>query len=444
VARQLPGPDADDRGSSSGAGDSGDLAIRAEQALLGAVMSDPVRQAAVLDVVRPDDMLRPYHGQVLGAMQRLGGRGVAPAPGPVRAELAASPDVPQRVALDGVLLADLLAAAPRQGHAPAYAAMVIDHSIRQQLWLTGSRITQAAEAGEVDAAVLMAVRGGRDVGECQARWDALPDSMRRPLPAAAGRRADQAEEAAWQLRAASEEIRRARDSAALGVPADLAGRLALIAGHVAGAAAASRPVRRVALGVPGEARPAGPAAEAAGRQFLRDLIAGPGQMDEIRRWLRPGHFARPAHGHLYALIRDMHAAGKPVDPLTAAWEAAHRGLAVDAAELEGGSAPLALAAARDVHRHGLLACISQAGSDISAAAGDPQFQLVVLLRDADQRLRRLELEPRPQAGRTSWPDGRSPPAGRTAAVRSPGLRPLPGKPRLSSPAHEGTVTAEPA
>src|SRR6266571_8129771 len=56
------------------------LVIRAEQALLGAILSDPAGQAQLLDLVEPDDMSRPYHGQVLAAMQRLRGSGTAPGP----------------------------------------------------------------------------------------------------------------------------------------------------------------------------------------------------------------------------------------------------------------------------------------------------------------------------------------------------------------------------
>jgi hypothetical protein len=36
---------------------------------------------------------------------------------------------------------------------------------------------------------------------------------------------------------------------------------------------------------------------------------------------------------LYAVMRDMDAAGKPVDPVTVAWEAARRGVRVDPSRL---------------------------------------------------------------------------------------------------------------
>jgi DnaB-like helicase N terminal domain len=214
--------------------------IRAEQALLGAVMSDPSRQAGVLDLVRPGDMRRPYHGQVLAAMQRLRAGGVAPEPVAVRAELGRDPDLPQRVSLDGVLLVGLLEAAPRPGHAPAYAAMVIDHGIRLRVQLAGARMIQAAESGDLEVALQVTARGCREVGSCQDRWDALPEPVRRELAEAAGSQAGQAEAALWQLGAAREEIGRARREADAGAIGELCGRLELIARHVAGAAEAGR------------------------------------------------------------------------------------------------------------------------------------------------------------------------------------------------------------
>ena len=56
------------------------LRIPAEQALLGSVLLDPAGQQQVLDLVESNDMYRPWHGQVLSAMQRLRGRGVTPGP----------------------------------------------------------------------------------------------------------------------------------------------------------------------------------------------------------------------------------------------------------------------------------------------------------------------------------------------------------------------------
>ena len=189
------------------------LIIRAEQALLGAMMSDPARQAVLLDLLHPSDMYRPYHGQVLAAMQRLRARSVAPAPVKVRAELAEDPDLPPRVSLDGVLLADLLQAVSRTDHAPAYAAMVIANSIRERVMLVGSRMIQAAETGELETAQRITAAGRRVVQDSVARWNALPEQMRREPAPAADRRTGHAQEAVWQLHAAGEEIAQARRDA---------------------------------------------------------------------------------------------------------------------------------------------------------------------------------------------------------------------------------------
>src|SRR5882724_4620294 len=118
------------------------LDIEAERALLGAVLCDPAGQQEVLDLVRPGDMLRPWHGQVLAAMQRLRGRGVMPSAPDVYQEVQADPDLPQSVARNAVPLADLMEASPRPDHAGAYAAIVIEAAIRERLRLAGSRIEQ--------------------------------------------------------------------------------------------------------------------------------------------------------------------------------------------------------------------------------------------------------------------------------------------------------------
>ena len=123
------------------------LEIWAEQALLGAVLSDPAGQQHILNLVRRDGMRRPWHGQVLAAMQRLREMGVLPTPADVYVELKKDPDLPQTVSSDAVPLVNLMEA----GHAPhasAYAAMVIDGGIRQRFALAGSRMTQAAEEVE--------------------------------------------------------------------------------------------------------------------------------------------------------------------------------------------------------------------------------------------------------------------------------------------------------
>lgn len=111
--------------------------IWAEQALLGAVLSDPAGQQHILDLVRRDDMRRPWHSQVLAAMQRLRERGGLPAPADVYGELKKDADLPRSVSHDAVPLASLMEAG-RAAHAPAYAGMVVDGGIRQRLAMAAS------------------------------------------------------------------------------------------------------------------------------------------------------------------------------------------------------------------------------------------------------------------------------------------------------------------
>ena len=138
-----------------------------------------------------------------------------------------------------------------------------------------------------------------------------------------------------------------------------------------------------------QARPQGLEAEAVGRQALRDLAAAPVHIARVRPWLRPEDFARPEDGELFAVMRDLDAAGRPVDPVIIAWEAARRGIQADPAKLAEGNGPFAVATAREVHRHGLLAQAATTGRDIQADAADPACHLPGQLQCADDRLRAL-------------------------------------------------------
>ena len=67
--------------------------LDAEQALLVAILADPPWQQYLLRLVEPGDMFRPWHGQVLAAMQRLHGRGQLPSPQNVYQEIQHDPDL---------------------------------------------------------------------------------------------------------------------------------------------------------------------------------------------------------------------------------------------------------------------------------------------------------------------------------------------------------------
>ena len=117
--------------------------VGAERALLGAVLLDPAGQQRALDLVQAEDMCRPWNAQVLEAMRRVRGGGALPDPLAVYRELQNDPDLPASVARYAVPLADLMEAAPRARHAPAYAVMVAESGIRNRLWIAGCRMVQA-------------------------------------------------------------------------------------------------------------------------------------------------------------------------------------------------------------------------------------------------------------------------------------------------------------
>jgi hypothetical protein len=376
--------------------------VWAEQALLGAVLSDPAGQQHVLDLVERDDMHRPWHGQVLAVMQRLRGRGCLPAPAEVYQELKKDPDLPRSVSQDAVPLANLMEAG-RADHALAYAAMVIDGGIRQRLALAGSRMTQAAEdtTGEpLEAALRMTEFARGELEACRARWEGLPAMMRRDLPAPSS--VARAAKAGQQARAIRDEIARLRQDLHAGISVAAGERLRLIAHQLADAAAVSvSEQERQARGrVLNGFRPSGPDAEAAGVTALRELAAGPRLLRAVADWLAPEDFAVAEHGEVYAVMRDLDAAGLPVDPVTISWQAARRGVRVDPADLAGRSGVFAVPAAREVYRRAVLARVAQAGRQIQASTRIPALSVPLLLRDADERLRRIEGEPRREPRRS--------------------------------------------
>jgi hypothetical protein len=331
------------------------LSVCAEQALLGAILSDPERQQGLLDWLEAGDMCRPWHAQVLEAMQRLRDRGAPPGPLEVYAELRHDPDLPAGVARDAVPLANLMGAVPRTGHARHYAMMVAERGIRQRLKLAGSRIVQAAESGDLEVALRQVCHARHGLSALRARWSAFhgPLCHEVPAPACAGQ--------------GGAEI--ARRVAAL--PEDIGRSL-------------------------GESRPRGQAAEAAGPRALRDLAAGSSQVARVRGWLQPEYFARAEDGALYEVMRDMDAAGVPADPITISWEAARRGIQADPADLSGGTAGFAVASAREVRRHGLLAQVTCAGTSLQADASDVTCHPGRLLQETDRRLRVIESQVQPE------------------------------------------------
>jgi replicative DNA helicase len=374
------------------------LRIRVEQALLGSVLSDPAGQQQALDFVDVSDMSRPWHGQVLQAMCRVRARGALPGPLLVYAELRQDPDLPPTVSRDAVRVFSLVEVAPRPGNADAYAVMVVEGGIRERLALAGTRLAQVAESGDLGAVHEQAARTRRDVAACRSRWQALPESLRRELPRPTGVMHDDAA-ALRHAAAARADIAQLRRDLDAGSSTGVQQRIASIAREVAASIAASARHHQQQAGerAPVVHEHENPAVGEAEVAALRNLVAAPTQLAEVRGWLRPHHFARPQHRDLYALLNDMDMAGKPVDPLTVAWETSRRGAGIEMADLSGGTGAFAVASARDVHRHGVLAEARQAGHGIQADAANPAHSADQLIRSAGERLKPLEAEARPES-----------------------------------------------
>lgn len=363
------------------------LWLRAERALLGAVLSDPVGQQHALDLVDAGDMTSPWHGQVLEAMQRLCARGGLPGPEPVYQEIQRDPDLPRIVAHDAVPIFSLMQATPRAEHAGAYAAIVVEGGIRRQLDLAGGRLIQAGESGDLENALWQGSQARRTVAACVARWLALPEQLRREAVQA---RPDRSPVASGVGRAAAVQEegkhRRADGRAGRALAGEQGAAIAVDPGLVGAAPGREAVARRAAR-------------EEAGLAALRDLADGPSHMGRVRGWLRPEHFASPGHGAVYALMRDMDAAGQPIDPVTVCWEAARCGFSADPDTLAGGTSAFAAVSARTVYQLGLLAQAAQTGRDIQADAADLSCLPRHLLLSAHERLRALEMARQPQA----WP-----------------------------------------
>lgn len=368
-------------------------AIEAEQALLGAILCDPVGQHHVLDLVEPGDMLRPWHGQVLAAMRRLRERGALPSATDVYRELQTDPDLPRSAAMDAVPLAGLMEAAPRPEHAGAYSAIVVEAEIRRRLQLAGSRLVQAAEPADLEAALAQVGRARADIAGCAVRWAALPVS-RRTEP---GQRPDLSREKPRPRPGAASPTTRLRGNS-LSIHNTAVDALpARAVGHEQHATTSpgGRADQKTAARLGGTVRQRDRLALAASAAALRGLIDEPSHLAAVGRWLCPGHFAGAIHGELYTLLRDMHAAGQAIDPVTVSWEASRRGMRTDPGRLAGGIGSFATADAREVHRLGTLAQITHAGNGLQADAAKPAQALGSLLQATTAQLEALLNAPQP-------------------------------------------------
>jgi DnaB-like helicase N terminal domain len=260
--------------STAGSKDRDGDILRAERALLGAVLHEPAAQSHVLDHVDAADFHRPWHAQVHAAMQRIRARGELPGPHQVRAELRNDPDVPEHVHGQAWLITDLMHECPRPAHAPSYAGMVAKSGIRRDLGQAGRRMEQVAAEGaeKLEAALDMTARARADLEKSRVRWEALPSEARREIPGPSRDELDAAA-IARQAKAIRDEIGGLRENLWAETQAGIEERLSGIAHQVAevAAAQADRRERQAARQAAREARPRHPC----GRAGIQSVPQGP-------------------------------------------------------------------------------------------------------------------------------------------------------------------------
>ncbi|MFF3536406.1 DnaB-like helicase N-terminal domain-containing protein [Streptomyces sp. NPDC002466] len=249
--------------------------LRAEQAVLGAVLLDP-GQLSHLDWLAPDHFYRPVHQALFAALRKLKNDS--------HPALTAEKSVPLSWVTDAVDEASLhvrgltavyahtlISACPRSAHAPVYGRMVLEGAIHRSIAAHALRLHQAARAdalqGGVEESLHYADVLTGVLGDLARRWGTEPRPVTPATP-----------------------------------PATIA--------------AAPPPVRADQI--------------AEDERFLLAVLAErPKAMDKVVGWLRPGDFADPAHGQLYRCLAALHHRGEPIDRITLLWEAQRRGLLAD-------------------------------------------------------------------------------------------------------------------
>ncbi|WP_432063501.1 DnaB-like helicase N-terminal domain-containing protein [Streptomyces sp. S1] len=246
--------------------------LKAEQAVLGAVLLDP-DQLAHLDWLAPDHFYRPVHQALFAALRTLrsDGHPAVGAEGPVPLSWVtdAVDEAGRHVrGLTAVYPHLLISACPRPAHAPVYGRMVLEGAIHRTVAEHAIRLHQVARAdalqGEVEGALRSADVLTGVLTDLACRWGTEP----RPVAPTTAPTADPA------------------------VPP---------------------PVR------------ADQVAEDE-RFLLAVLTEQPTAMAEVVEWLRSADFADPAHGQLYRCLGALHHRGEPIDRITLLWEAQRRGL----------------------------------------------------------------------------------------------------------------------
>ncbi|MFJ5938568.1 DnaB-like helicase N-terminal domain-containing protein [Streptomyces sp. NPDC093071] len=246
--------------------------LKAEQAVLGAVLLDP-DQLAHLDWLAPDHFYRPVHQALFAALRtfRSDGHQAIGAEGPVPLSWVtdAIEETGRHVrGLTAAYTHSLISACPRTVHAPVYGRMVLEGAIHRTVAEHATRLHQVARAdalqGEVEGALRSADVLTGVLTDLARRWGTEPRPVAPPTAPAA-------------------------------VPP---------------------PVRDDQV--------------AEDERFLLAVLTEqPKAVAEVVDWLRPADFADPAHGQLYRCLGALHHRGEPIDRITLLWEAQRRGLLAD-------------------------------------------------------------------------------------------------------------------
>jgi replicative DNA helicase len=119
--------------------------LRAERAVLGAVLLNPVVAAQLLPLLKPGHFYRPWHGQLLEAAQALHRAGSPVDPITVHDELRRRGLRGEPGRSCGVLIHDLLEAVPVTSSGSHYARIVLEQSARRRLVQAGVKLVQLAQ-----------------------------------------------------------------------------------------------------------------------------------------------------------------------------------------------------------------------------------------------------------------------------------------------------------
>lgn len=123
-----------------------DCEQRAERALLGVLLAEPDRLAAVAGWLRAEDFVEQRHRVLYAALAELG-RADAPAGPEAVLDLLRRREQLRPGHLDGAYLAQLRVEAGQPRNAAAYGRMVLEASIARSVAALADRITQAAAEG---------------------------------------------------------------------------------------------------------------------------------------------------------------------------------------------------------------------------------------------------------------------------------------------------------